>query len=58
MKTLLSLIVLVAIASVFVISTNVYVQGSLIIVFTLILTSLVSFVLWIRSIDLSKHSKA
>jgi hypothetical protein len=54
MKTLLSLIVLVAIISIYIISANFYVQGNLVIAYTLILSSLTSFVFWIKFIDLSK----
>ena len=52
MKALLSILVLVAIVFVYVISASFYVQGELVLAYSLILTSIASFVLWIKSNDL------
>ncbi len=54
MKTLLSILVLVAIAFTYVISASFYVQGELILAYSLILASIASFVFWIKSNDLLK----
>jgi len=54
MKALLSILVLVAIVFVYVISASFYVQGELILAYSLILSSIAAFVLWIKSNDLLK----
>ena len=54
MKALLSILVLVAIVFVYVISASFYVQGELVLAYSLILASIASFVLWIKANDLAK----
>jgi len=54
MKALLSILVLVAIVFVYVISASFYVQGELVLAYSLILSAIASFVLWIKSNDLLK----
>jgi len=54
MKTLLSILVLVAIVFAYIISASFYVQGELILAYSLILASIASFVFWIKSNDLLK----
>ena len=54
MKTLLNILVLVAIVFAYIISTTFYVQGELLIAYTLILASLTSLVFWIKAITFSK----
>lgn len=53
MKTLLNLIVLVAIVFAYIISTNFYEQGNLLLAYTLILGSIASLVFWIRAISIN-----
>ncbi|HXB08200.1 MAG TPA: hypothetical protein VNW04_13815 [Puia sp.] len=54
MKALLNIIVLVAIVFAYIISASFYVQGELVLAYSLILASIASFVLWIKSNDLLK----
>jgi hypothetical protein len=54
MKALLAILVLVAIVFAYIFSATLYVQGNLISAYSLILASLATLVLWIRSIDLTK----
>ena len=54
MKALLSTLVLVAIVFVYIISASFYVQGDLVLAYSLILASIASFVCWIKSNDLHK----
>ncbi|HLZ88072.1 MAG TPA: hypothetical protein VKQ52_12545 [Puia sp.] len=54
MKALLSILVLVAIVFAYIISASLYVQGDLVLAYSLILASIASFVLWIRSNDILK----
>jgi hypothetical protein len=54
MKALLAILVLVAIVFAYIFSTTLYVQGNLLSAYSLILASLATLVLWIRSIDLTK----
>ena len=54
MKALLHIIVLVAIVFAYIISASLYVQGELLLAYSLIVASLSSFVFWIKSIDLTK----
>ena len=54
MKALLNILVLVAIIFVYIISTSFYVQGELVLAYSLILASIASFVFWIKSIDVTK----
>jgi hypothetical protein len=54
MKALLAILVLVAIVFAYIFSTTLYVQGNLFSAYSLILASLATLVLWIRSIDLTK----
>jgi len=51
MKTLLNIIVLVAIVFAYIISTSFYANGELLLAYTLILGSLTSFVFWIKSVS-------
>jgi hypothetical protein len=54
MKALLSILVLVAIVFVYIISASFYVQGELVLAYSLVLTAMASFVFWIKSHDLLK----
>lgn len=54
MKALLNILVLVAIVFTYIVSTSFYVQGELVLAYSLIIGSIASFVLWIRSFDLTK----
>ena len=54
MKTLLNLLVLVAIVFAYIISTSFYANGELLLAYTLILGSLTSFVFWIKAVSFSK----
>ncbi|HEY4108092.1 hypothetical protein [Puia sp.] len=54
MKALISITVLVAIVFTYIVSASFYVQGELILAYSLILVSIASFVLWIKSNDLLK----
>lgn len=54
MKALLSILILVAIVFVYVISASFYVHGELVLAYSLILSAIASFVLWIKSHDLLK----
>jgi len=54
MKALLNILVLVAIVFTYIISTSFYVQGELVLAYSLIIASIASFVLWIKSFDLTK----
>ena len=54
MKALLSILVLVAIVFVYIISASFYIQGELVLAYSLILASIASFVYWIKSNDLHK----
>jgi hypothetical protein len=58
MKALLSILVLVAIVFAYIVSASLYVQGELLLAYSLILASITSFVFWIKSIDLTKLAKA
>jgi hypothetical protein len=49
MKTLISLITLVAIVSVYILSASLYLQGEAIVAYTLVMASISSLVLWIKS---------
>jgi hypothetical protein len=51
MKTLLHLLVPVAIVFAFVLSTSIYEQGNLVLAYSLILTSLTTLVFWINAIS-------
>jgi hypothetical protein len=51
MKTLLNLIVLVAIVFAYILSASIYEQGNLILAYSLILTSLATLVFWINAIS-------
>ena len=52
MKTLFSLLTLVAIVAVYFLSASLYLQGELILAYSLVLASIASIVLWIRSNDI------
>jgi hypothetical protein len=51
MKTLFSILTLVAIVFVYILSASLYLQGELILAYSLVLASIASIVLWIRSND-------
>jgi hypothetical protein len=54
MKTLLNLLVLVAIVFACIISTSFYANGELLLAYTLILGSFASFVFWIKAVSFTK----
>ena len=54
MKALLTILVLAAIVFVYVISSSFYVHGELVLAYSLMLSSIAAFVLWIKSINLTK----
>ena len=51
MKTLLHLIVLVAIVFAYILSASLYEQGNIVLAYSLILTSLATLVFWINAIS-------
>lgn len=54
MKTLLNILVLVAIVFAYIISTTFYAQGQLLLAYSLILASITSLVFWIKAISFTK----
>lgn len=54
MKTLLNILVLVAIVFAYIISANFYAQGQLFLAYSLILASITSLVFWIKAVSLTK----
>ena len=52
MKALLSLIILVAIVSVYILSASLYVQGNLVAAYSLVIGSIVSLIFWIQNVSL------
>lgn len=54
MKTLISIITLIAIVFAYFIASSFYVQGQFMVAYSLVLGSLVSVVFWIKSHDLLK----
>jgi hypothetical protein len=54
MKALLNIIVLVAIVFAYIASSSFYVQGELILAYSLIIGSIASLVIWIKSNSLTK----
>ena len=58
MKALFSLITLFAIVFAYVLSASLYMQGELLIAYLLVLSSIASLTLWIKSHDLLKVSVA
>jgi len=53
MKTLFSLLILLAIVAAYLFSVSLYVQGELLVAYLLVLSSLTSFSFWIRSLSAS-----
>jgi hypothetical protein len=51
MKTLFSILTLVAIVLVYILSASLYLQGEFILAYSLVVASIASIVLWIRSND-------
>jgi hypothetical protein len=56
-KTVLSLVVLVAIVSVYLLSTTLYVHGNLVSAYSLIIGSIVSLIFWIQDVSLQLQNK-
>jgi hypothetical protein len=54
MKTLISLLTLIAIVAAYFFSVSLYVQGELFIAYSLVLSSVVGLSFWIKSHDLLK----
>ncbi|GGA85406.1 hypothetical protein [Puia dinghuensis] len=54
MKALFTILVLAAIVFVYVISSSFYVQGELVLAYSLMLSAIASFVFWVKSINLTK----
>ena len=58
MKTLISLLTLVAIVFAYVLSASLYVQGELVSAYLLVISSIAGFTFWIASHDLFRvHSR-
>jgi len=55
MKTLLNLIVLVAIVFAYILSASIYEQGNLVLAYSLILTSIATLIFWINAISYSSR---
>lgn len=53
MKTLFSLLTLLAIVAAYLFSVSLYVQGELLVAYLLVLSSLTSFSFWIKSLSTS-----
>jgi hypothetical protein len=51
MKTLLSLLTLAVIVTLYILSANLYLQGSLVAAYTLVIGSIVSLIFWIRNVS-------
>jgi hypothetical protein len=49
MKTFISLLTLLAIVSVYILSASLYLQGESVVAYTLVMASISSLVLWIKS---------
>ena len=61
MKALISLIILAAIVTVYILSTSLYVQGNLVVAYSLMLGSITSLIFWIQRVSLQlqvQRSKA
>jgi hypothetical protein len=54
MKTFISLLTLIAIVAAYFFSASLYVQGELVIAYSLVLSSVVAFSFWIKSHDFLK----
>jgi len=52
MKTLISLVTLITIVSIYILSVNLYLQDQLFFAYSLVLASVVSLTFWIKSNDL------
>jgi hypothetical protein len=52
MKTLISLVTLITIVSIYILSVNLYLQDQLFFAYSLVLASVVSITFWIKSNDL------
>ena len=57
MKTLISLITLIAIIFAYFFSASLYVKGDLLVAYSLVLSSIAGITLWIKSHDLLGYSK-
>ena len=57
-KTVVSLVVLVAIVSVYLLSTTLYVQGNLVSAYSLIIGSILSFIFWIQDVSLQLQKQS
>ncbi len=57
MKTLISLLTLIAIVFAYVLSASLYVQGELVSAYLLVISSIASIVFWIESHDILKVRK-